>query len=351
MIEKNLIIGNKIISKDSSSYVIAEMSGNHNLEFARAKDIIYAAKEAGADAIKLQTYTADTITIDCNKKEFLTQKGGLWEGMTLYELYKKAYTPWEWHEELREYAGKLGIDFFSTPFDLTAVDFLEELNIPAYKIASFEINDIPLIEKAAKLGKPMIMSTGIADLCDIDLAVNTCRKVGNDNIVLLKCISAYPAPYEDMNLRVIPNMMDTFDCIVGLSDHSLGSEIAIAAVTLGARVIEKHFILNRADDGVDSAFSMDKKEFASMVRQIRNVEDALGKVTYELNDKQKASKNDSRSLYVVCDIKKGELITENNVKSIRPGYGMHTKYWKEIIGKRAKKDLDKGTPMSWDVIE
>ena len=346
-----IVIGNREISNNSSSYIVAEMSGNHNMDFQRAKDIIYAAKEAGADAIKIQTYTADTITIDCDNEEFQTGKGSLWEGMTLYELYQKAYTPWEWHEDLQKYAEEVGLDFFSTPFDLTAVDFLENMDVPAYKIASYEINDIPLIKKCASTGKPIIISTGIARLEDIELALKTCRDTGNNNIALLKCVSAYPTPYNGMNLRVIPNMSETFECVVGLSDHSFGSEVPIAAVTLGARIVEKHLTLDRNDGGVDSGFSMDKKEFADMVRQIRNVEEALGRVTYELNDQQIDGRNGSRSLYVVEPIKKGETITRENVRSIRPGKGMHTKYWDEIIGKRAKLDLEKGTPMSWEFIE
>ena len=261
------------------------MSANHNMDFERAKEIIKAAAEAGADAIKIQTYTPDTITIDCKDECFRTQSK-LWEGMTLYELYQKAYTPWEWQEDLKEYAESLGIDFFSSPFDITAVDFLEKLNVIAYKIASFEINDIPLIRKVASTGKPIIISTGIAYLEDIELAIRTCREQGNNNIVLLKCLSAYPAPFEEMNLRVIPNLGETFGCEVGLSDHSLGSETAIVAVTLGARMVEKHLTLSREDGGADAAFSMEPDEFALMVKQIRNVEKALGKVTYQLTPKQ-----------------------------------------------------------------
>lgn len=351
IMNKEIKIGKHVISESSPAYIIAEMSGNHNMNFHRAKEIIEAAKEAGADAIKIQTYTADTITIDCDRREFQTQKGGLWEGMTLYELYKQAYTPWEWQKELKDYANEVGIDFFSSPFDLTAVDFLEGLQVPAYKVASFEINDIPLIKKIAGTGKPVIISTGIAYMEDIDLALRTCKNAGNDNIILLKCISSYPAPYEDMNLKVIPNMSSTFECICGLSDHSLGTEIAVASVALGAKVIEKHFTLKRSDGGVDSAFSMEKAEFKDMVHMIRNVEKALGRVTYELNEKQMEGRGTSRSLYVVKDIKCGEIITSENVRSIRPAAGMHTKYMEDIIGKRARFDLEKGTPMDWKYIE
>ena len=347
---KVINIGKRKISLKDPTYIVAEMSGNHNMDYERAKAIIQSAAEAGADAIKIQTYTADTITIDCDSNLFQTQKG-LWEGMTLHELYKKAYTPWEWQEGLKEYAESLGLDFFSSPFDPTAVDFLENLNVPAYKVASFEINDIPLIRKIAKTGKPIIISTGIAHLEDIDLAVRTCKEEKNENIILLKCTSAYPTPFEQMNLQVIPNMKQTFDCIIGLSDHSLGTETAIASVALGARLIEKHLTLSRSEGGVDSAFSMEPQEFKQMVEQIRNVEKALGRVTYELTEKQIESRKNSRSLFVVEDIKAGELITEKNVRSIRPGDGMHTKYYDDILGKIVKCDLKKGTPMQWKYID
>ena len=320
--KKSIQIGKNYIGQGHPTYIVAEMSANHNMDFERAKAIIKAAAQAGADAIKIQTYTPDTITIESDKPAFRTK--GIWEGRTLYELYGKAYTPWEWQEELQTYAHACGIDFFSSPFDLTAVDFLENLHVSAYKVASFEINDIPFIRKIAKTGKPIIMSTGIAYLEDIDLAVRTCLEEGNDQVILLKCISSYPAPYENMNLNVIPNMKDTFDCICGLSDHSMGTEIAVAAVALGAKVIEKHFTLCRADGGEDSQFSMEPQEFKSMVQQIRNVEKALGTVTYALNDAQIDSRIYSRSLFVVKDIKQGEVFTPENVRSIRPGIGMHT---------------------------
>lgn len=348
--KKEIKIGNHIISENSPVYIVAEMSANHNMDFERAKKIIAAAKEAGADAVKIQTYTPDTITIDCDTEPFQTQKG-LWQGTTLYELYKTAYTPWEWQKKLMEYANSIGLDFFSSPFDLTAVDFLESLNVPAYKVASFEINDIPFIRKIAKTGKPIIISTGIAYLEDIDLAVRTCREEGNDNIILLKCVSAYPAPFEQMNLKVIPNISQTFECISGLSDHSLGTETAIASVALGAKVIEKHMTLSRNDGGVDSAFSMEKEEFAQMVLQIRNVEKALGRVTYDLNEAQIDSRTKSRSLFVVKDISAGESFTSENVRSIRPAAGMHTKHYEEILGRKAKCDVRKGTPMDWKYIE
>ncbi len=347
--EKEVKIKKHIISADGPVYIIAEMSANHNMDFKRAKAIIDAAAEAGADAVKIQTYTADTITIDCDSECFRTRKG-LWEGMTLHQLYQTAYTPWEWQQGLKDYAESRGLDFFSAPFDLTAVDFLEGLDAPAYKVASFEINDIPMIRKIAKTGKPIIISTGIAHKDDIELALETCREAGNGQVILLKCISAYPAPFEGMNLRVIPDMQQNFDCVCGLSDHTLGSEVAVAAVTLGARVVEKHLTLRRADGGPDAAFSMEPEEFAVMVRQIRNVEKALGVPTYELNEKQEDGRRMSRSLFVVEDVAEGEVFTEKNVRSIRPGIGMHTKHWEEVLGKTAACDIKKGTPMDWKYI-
>lgn len=342
---KRIKIGKHVISEQSGVYIVAEMSANHNMDYKRACAIIDAAAEAGADAVKLQTYTADTITIDCNDAAF--QAHGLWEGMNLYQLYQKAYTPWEWQAGFMQYANDKGIDCFSSPFDLTAVDFLENLNVPAYKIASYEINDIPLIRKVAQTGKTVILSTGIATLKDIELAIQTCKGVGNENIILLKCVSAYPAPYEQMNLRTILNMSQTFDVLVGLSDHTLGSETAIASVALGAKVVEKHLTLKREDGGVDSEFSMEADEFASMVQQIRNTEKALGNITYELNEKQQESRLDARSLFVVKDIEQGEIFTEDNIRSIRPGTGLHTKYYEEILGKAASVSLKKGTPLKW----
>ncbi len=348
---KELMIDGKKLSDKSDTYIIAEMSANHLHNLDRAKRIIDVAKECGADAIKLQTYRPDTITIDCRGPEFMATPGSPWENMNLFELYKEAYTPWEWHGELMDYAKKVGITCFSSPFDLTAIDFLEELNVPAYKIASFELNDIPLIKKAAMTGKPIIMSTGIADMSDIELALRTCKEAGNDKVILLKCVSEYPTPYEEINLRTLTNMSETFDCVVGVSDHSFGSAVAVAGVALGARVIEKHLTLSRKDGGPDGTFSMEPQEFKNMVTDIRNVERALGKVTYELTEKQKKSKGRSRSLYVVSDIKKGEIFTPDNMRSIRPGYGLHTKYYKDIIGKRASCDIKKGTAMKWNYVE
>jgi pseudaminic acid synthase len=332
-------------------FVIAELSANHGHKLEVAVETIRAAKRAGADAIKLQTYTADTMTIDC-KNEFFTKvlDGSIWQGRTLYNLYQEAYTPWEWHEELFRVAHEEGLLCFSTPFDKTAVDFLEQFNPPAYKIASFEIQDIPLIEYTASKGRPMIMSTGIAELEDIVLAVKTCRDAGNNNITLLKCTSSYPAPIEEANLATIPDMIKRFGVEVGLSDHTLGIVAPVVAVTLGARVIEKHFILDKSIGGPDASFSLDENEFTELVKAIRQAEQAIGKITYELTEKVKASRKFSRSLFVVKDINAGEVFTEENVSSIRPGFGMHPKYLKDIVGKNAKIDLQRGSSMKWEYI-
>lgn len=349
--EKIINIDGKSIGAEQKVYIIAEMSANHLGSLKRAKNIVEAAKKAGADAIKIQTYRPDTITVDCRGAEFMATPGSPWDGMNLFELYKTAYTPWEWHKDIMDYAKEIGITCFSTPFDLSAVDFLETLDVPAYKIASYEINDIPLIKKAAETGKPIIISTGIADIADIMLAINTCKKAGNDKVILLKCVSEYPTPYEDINLRTIPNMKETFSCICGLSDHSLGDAVAISGVTLGAKVVEKHLTLSRADGGPDAVFSMEPSEFKIMVDNIHRIEKALGKPTYELTERQRKSRERSRSLYIVEDMKKGEIFTKENLKSIRPGYGLHTKYWEQLLGKRASCDLKKGTAMKWDYVE
>ncbi|PQQ65554.1 pseudaminic acid synthase [Acetivibrio saccincola] len=334
-----------------STYIIAELSANHNHDIEIAKKTIKKAKEAGADAVKLQTYTADTITIDCDNEFFQIDKGTVWDGMNLYELYKQAYTPWEWHKVLFDYGKEIGITIFSSPFDKTAVDFLEELETPAYKVASFEITDIPLIRYIAEKGKPMFISTGIATIGEIQEAVETCRKAGNENITLLKCTSSYPAPYEEMNLLTISNMKETFGLNVGLSDHSIGSTVALGAVALGATVIEKHVILDRSIGGPDSSFSMEMDEFKQMIQEIRKLEKALGRVTYELSKKSINSRTFSRSLFFVENIKKGEKITEKNMRSIRPGYGLHPRHYYEILGKVASKDIKRGTPVKWDLIE
>lgn len=342
----NIKIINNIINKEDKVFIIAELSANHNGSLEIAKDTIKAAKHAGANAIKFQTYTADTITIDCNNKYFKDiHKGTLWEGKTLYELYQEAYTPWEWHKILFKTAREEGLVCFSTPFDKTAVDFLEKLDNPIYKIASLEIQDIPLIKYAASKGKPMILSTGIATDTDIELAIDTCKSVGNEQIVLLKCTSAYPAPIEESNLIMISNFKSKFGVIPGLSDHTLGITVPIVATTFGAKVIEKHFILDKSIGGPDASFSLDKKEFAEMVKSVREAEKAIGSIDYNLTEKQKKGKLFARSLFVVKDIKIGDIITEENVRSIRPGFGLHPKYFDEIIGKKAKVELRRGTPM------
>ena len=348
---KKIYIGDRLLENDSKTYVIAEMSGNHNMEYERAVQILYAARECGADAVKVQTYTADTITLDCDDPCFQITQGTLWDGTTLHKLYKEAYTPWEWQPKLQKIASDIGLDFFSSPFDPTSVDFLENMNVPAYKIASFEITDIPLIRKVARLNKPVIISTGIARLSDIELAIKTCKDEGNDNIILLKCCSAYPTPYEDINLRTMVNLESTFDCLVGLSDHTMGDAVAVASVAMGAKIIEKHLTLSREDGGVDSAFSMEPKEFKQMVDNIRIVEKALGKVTYELTQKQTKEREHARSLFIAEDMKAGDTFNEINLRSVRPSNGLHTKYYTQLLGKKIKKDAKMGTPLSWDMID
>lgn len=339
---------NEMRSSDSNKvFIIAELSANHNQSFDIAKKTVLAAKESGADAIKLQTYTADTLTIDCDNDYFKIKGGTLWDGKTLYQLYKEAYTPWEWHEELKNYAEELGLVFFSTPFDNTAVDFLEKLNVPLYKVASFEITDIALIEYIASKKKPVIISTGIATLSEINEALEACRRSGNNEIALLKCTSAYPAPPEEANLKTIPNMAETFGVPAGLSDHTIGDAVSIAAVALGAKIIEKHFILDRKMGGPDSEFSMEPAEFSKMTASIRTVEKAIGGVSYELTDKIIKNRRFSRSLFAVSDISAGELFTSENVRSIRPGNGLSPKFLKQLLGRKCDRDIKKGTPISW----
>lgn len=349
--EKRIKIGSRYVGEGERTFIVAEVSANHLQEYDRAVKIIQAAKEAGADAVKLQTYTPDTITLDCDNDYFQITQGTIWDGTTLHKLYEEAYTPWEWHPELMKLAGELGMECFSSPFDATAVDFMEKLDMPAYKVASFEINDIPLIRKIAAIGKPVIFATGIAYLEDIERAVNVCKEEGNHQIILLKCTSTYPSPYEDMNLKVIPNMAEVFDCITGLSDHSMGCAVAVGSVALGAKMVEKHLTLSRADGGPDAAFSMEPEEFKQMVHDIRIVEKAMGRVTYQLTDKQKRSREDGRSLFVVQDMKAGEVFSPENIRSIRPAFGLHTMHYEEILGKKAKTDISKGTPLKWENIE
>ncbi len=330
-------IGNFDLSS-SSTYIIAELSANHGGNIDLAKETIKAAKDIGANAIKLQTYTADTLTLNSKRDDFIIKGGTLWDNKSMYELYSEALTPWEWHKELFDYAKSIDIDIFSSPFDKIAVDFLEQFNPIAYKIASFEITDYNLIEYTASKGKPIIISTGIATIDEIQDVVNICRKVGNNNIVLLKCTSAYPALLEDANLAMIPNLKETFGVIAGFSDHTLGITAPIVATTLGAKVIEKHFILDKSIGGPDCDFSLDKEEFKEMIAAVRQAEKLIGKVDYTLTEKKKNSRQFARSLYVSKDIKKGEVFTEDNIKSVRPGYGLPPKYLKTILGKKAEKD-------------
>jgi len=323
-------------------FIIAELSANHNGSIETAIETIRAAKRAGADAIKLQTYTADTMTIDSKKSDFVINNGSIWDGKNLHELYKEAFTPWEWHSKLFEVAKEEGLVCFSSPFDKTAVDFLEDLEVPCYKIASFEITDIALIEYIASKGKPIILSTGIATLEDIELALKTIRSVGDLEIALLKCTSSYPAPIEEANLVMIKDFKNRFGVISGLSDHTLGYKAAVVASCLGAQIIEKHFILDKSIGGPDASFSLDEKEFTRMVQKIRDAEKAIGNVTYELTEKQKAGKSFSRSLYAVQEIKIGEEFKPENIRSIRPGYGLHPKYLNNLLGTIAKRNINKG---------
>ena len=352
MDNRSINIGNKKITLTSPAYIIAEMSANHCGDFDKAIDIIHAAKDSGADAVKLQTYRADTMTLDSDKEDFRIGSDNPWtEHKMLYPLYEKASTPWEWHEDLIKEGSKIEIDVFSSPFDLSSVDLLEGLNVIAYKIASPEITDIQLLKKVAQTGKPVIVSTGLAELKDIELAVNTLREYGCSDVVLLKCTSSYPAPFEEINLRTIPDMAEIFDCLTGLSDHTLGIGVPIAAVSLGARVIEKHFMLSKSDDSIDGFFSLDPEEFKQMTSEIRKIEKALGQIDYSLSPSSKKNIFAKRSLYVSKDIKKGELITQENIKSVRPSYGLHPKEWDSVIGKKTTKYLEKGDRLSWDVID
>lgn len=343
-------IEDRLIGDDHPVFIMAELSANHLQNFDLAVKTIKAIKDSGADAVKLQTYTPDTITINCDNQYFQIKQGTLWDGKTLYQLYREAYTPWEWQPKLKGIAEDLGLICFSSPFDKTAVDFLENMGVPAYKVASFEITDIPLIEYIASKGKPVIISTGVASLCDIEQAINACRKMGNNQISLLKCTSAYPAPIEEVNLRTIPNLAETFRVVVGLSDHTPGISVPIAAVSIGACIIEKHFILDRQLGGPDAVFSLEPEEFKAMVTAVREVEKALGEISYDLTEKIKRSKELCRSLFVVRDMKAGEVFTEENVKSIRPGFGVHPRYLSDIYGKKSKEDIKRGTPLEWDLV-
>ena len=343
-------IDKRQIGAEHPVWIIAELSANHNQNFDQAVNLIKAAKEAGADAIKLQTYNPDTMTIDYDNEYFRIGKGTIWEGRTLYDLYKEAYTPWEWQPKLKIIANDLGMDLFSTPFDKTAVDFLGKMDVPAYKIASFELVDIPLIQYVARTGKPIIMSTGMATLAEIDEAVTEAREAGCKEIALLKCTSAYPADPAEMNLRTISHMAEAFGVPVGLSDHTLGIAVPVVAVALGACIVEKHFTLSRSIPGPDSSFSLEPQEFKEMVDAIRTTEKALGKVSYEVTEHEAASFVFRRSLFVTKDMSAGELFTEDNIRSIRPGYGLHTRFQNNIIGLKAAENIPAGTPLQWRLI-
>jgi pseudaminic acid synthase len=348
----SFFIADRKVSLDSPTLIIAELSANHLQDKDTALRTIKAAAESGADVLKLQTYSPDTITLNCNNAHFRLSGGTIWDGQTLHDLYASAYMPWEWHSELKEYAESLGLICFSSPFDETAVDLLESLDVPAYKIASFEINHIPLISYIAKLGKPMILSTGLAGIDDIELALATCREAGNDQVALLRCCSGYPAPFEGFNLATISDMQERFGTVVGLSDHSPGHSVAVAAVALGARIVEKHFILSRSLGGPDSSFSMEPKEFREMVTAIREAEAALGKSScYEVPPSSLSSLVFKRSLFVSEDVKAGDIATVKNVRCVRPGVGAHPKHLTEILGKKFCRDVKMGEPLELDMIE
>ncbi|MED4882747.1 pseudaminic acid synthase [Bacillus smithii] len=339
------------IGPNQPPFIIAEMSGNHNQSLERALEIVEAAAKAGAHALKIQTYTADTMTLNLDNKDFkIENPESLWKGNTLYQLYQQAYTPWEWHKPIFDRARELGMIPFSTPFDETAVDFLEELDVPMYKIASFENNDIPLIKKVASTGKPIIISTGMATVAELDETVRVAREAGCKDLVLLKCTSTYPASPENTNILTIPHMRELFNCQVGLSDHTMGIGVAVASIALGATVIEKHFTLSRADGGVDSAFSMEPDEMRALVIETERAWQALGEVKYGPTEKERASLKFRRSLYVAKDMKAGEEFTKENLRIIRPGYGLSPKYYELVLGRTVKKDVKKGTPLSWDIL-
>jgi pseudaminic acid synthase len=347
---RHIEIGRRRVGAGEPVYCIAEVSANHNQNFETAVRIVQAAKDAGADAVKLQTYTPDTITIQSNRECFQVGGGTIWDGRSLYDLYKEAYTPWEWQPKLKKIADDLGMQCFSSAFDASAVDFLESMNVPAHKVASFELVDLPLIQKMASTRKPLIMSTGMATIEEIEEAVTTARRAGATQIALLKCTSAYPAPADEMNLRTIPELGRRFDVPVGLSDHTMGIAVPVAAVSLGACIIEKHLTLSRAAGGPDGAFSLEPEEFKAMVEGVRTAEKALGSVHFGVSDREGRSRVFRRSLFVVRDLKKGEKFSSENVRSIRPGDGLHTRHLAEVLGKTAALDIAQGTPLSWDLV-
>lgn len=348
--KEQIKIGNRIISESSPVFCIGELSCNHLNNYDLAIKTIDAMIDAGVDCVKLQTAKPDKITLNCDNDDFMIDGGTLWDNRTLYSLYVEAHTPWEWHKPIKDHVESRGVEFLSSPFDKSAVDFLESLNVSAYKIASFEITDIPLIEHVASKQKPVIISTGVAHKEDIQLAVDTCRNMGNDQVILLKCTSEYPTPWEDVNLNMLPRLSADFDCMTGVSDHTLGDVVPCLSVALGARVVEKHFILERGLGGPDAAFSMEPHEFKSMIERIRISEKVLGTASYTLSENNEKSRRFIRSLYVGRDMRKGDIITEDNVVSVRPGYGLHPKYWKRIVGKTVNVDLKKGTRFSLDFI-
>ncbi|HMK53200.1 MAG TPA: pseudaminic acid synthase [Methanobacteriaceae archaeon] len=344
-------IGNRVVGGAEPTFIIAELSANHLRDYDLAVKTIKAMKNSGADALKLQTYTGDTLTLDSENECFKINHGTLWDGMKLYDLYNEGYMPWEWQPELKNIAEDLGLLVFSSVGDKTSVDFMESLDIPAYKIPSFEITDIPLIEYVASKGKPVILSTGISRLCDVEEAVRACRKMGNNQIAILKCTSAYPTPLDSVNLRTIPNLAETFNIVSGLSDHTMELAVPVAAVALGAKIVEKHFILDRNLGGSDAAFSMEPAEFETMVKSVRRTEKALGNVEYDLTEATVKMRDFTRSLFVVKDIKMGEAFTTENIKSIRPGLGMHPKFLNDLLHRKARNDIKRGTPMSWDLVD
>jgi len=347
---KTMNIGNRQIGPGQPVFMVAEISGNHNQSFERAKELVEAACQAGADAIKLQTYKPEILTIDCDKKWFQVEVNEAWKGRTLYDLYKLAYTPWEWLPEMKKIAESYGVPLFSSPFDESAVDFLEKMGVPAYKVASFELIDIELLKKIASTKKPVIMSRGMASVEEIELAISTLRDNGAKDIAVLQCISAYPAQPEDMNLATIPDLRKRFGVVAGLSDHTLGIEAATASVALGASIIEKHFTLSRAEGGVDAAFSLEPQEFQELVRVVRTIERAVGEARYGLGEREKENLVFRRSLFVVKDMKAGDSFNRENVRSIRPGYGLTPKHLSEVLGKRAAKNIERGTPLAWELV-
>jgi pseudaminic acid synthase len=347
---KTFKIKNKIVGGDAPVFIVAELSANHRKNISIALDTVRAARDSGADAIKVQHYKPETITIDCDNECFQITQGTIWDGTTLFKLYEDAFMPWEWTEQIMRTADECGLICFSSPFDATAIDFLESLDVPAYKIASYEITDVPLIEYVAATKKPVFLSMGIAEVNDITEALDACRRMNNNDIALLKCTSLYPAPLEEINLNTIPDIKARYDAIVGISDHTTGISIPIASVALGVKIVEKHFILDKSLGGPDAFFSVEPREFLDMTKAIRDIEKALGTVTYELSEKVRKSREHSRSLFVIVDMEQGDTITMDNVRSIRPGFGLHPKYLKTVVGKKVNRKVLRGTPLTWEIL-